>query len=51
VSIADGSGRYKVEIRPAQLRPGKNALRAKVVFIRSSKTKKAVLKKTVRGCA
>lgn len=50
VSVADGSGRYKVRIRPSQLRPGRNVIRAKIVFIGTSKTRTRTLKTAVKPC-
>ena len=50
VQVADGDGRYKMRIKPSQLRPGKNVVRAKIVFIKSSETKPRTLKKTVKPC-
>jgi hypothetical protein len=51
VQVADGAGRYKVRITPSQLKAGKNVIRAKMVFIGTSKTKSRTLKKNVKGCA
>jgi hypothetical protein len=50
LSVADGKGRYKVRVSPAQLRPGKNVLKARIVFIRGSKQKTVVLTKKIRPC-
>jgi uncharacterized repeat protein (TIGR01451 family) len=50
LSVADGSGRYRVRIRPSMLRAGKNVLAARITFIRGSKKSPVTLKKTMRPC-
>ena len=50
VHVADGKGRYKLLIRPAWLRHGKNTLSVKIRYIRSAKTPPVTLKKSVRAC-
>ena len=51
LSVADGDGRYKIRIRPSMLRAGKNVLKARITFIKGSKTRAVTLKRTVRPCA
>jgi hypothetical protein len=50
VTVADGSGRYKIRITPLQLKAGKNVLKAKITFIRSSKKRTKTLKIRVKPC-